>query len=530
MKKADVLIVGSGIAALQLARQLQDHFYVMIITKDKIVSGNSYLAQGGVAAALGQKDSVHAHYEDTLEAGRYHQDEDSVNQLIVDGKRIVESLVNEGAPFDRKEDGSLSLGMEGAHSANRILHSGGDQTGKYLVEHLLKSLSRNKVEFIEGEMVYKLVKDDRGHCCGLKTKDKSDAIRYYYAAHVVLATGGIGGLYPSTSNHPVVTGDGMALAFLAGAKVADMEFIQFHPTLLWLNGKTCGLISEAVRGEGALLLNDMGERIMQGVDPLLELAPRHIVAECIFKERQKGREVFLDISRIEDFQLKFPSISSLCLKHNISIEEGKIPVSPGCHFMMGGVLTDRVGRTNIPGLYAIGEVACSGIHGANRLASNSLLEGLVYGDRLGKYLIQNGGNHHSSFLLSSIAPIQEGKSAHIPFQSSDVKEKMMEHVGIIRDDKGLVTHLNWLRSQPLTFHEHIDFNSREEIHTYFMWIVSSLVTQSALLRTESRGGHIRSDYPLEDNETWFKRKMILQNKDGRLRVEYHEQNETKIYA
>ncbi|NMH69852.1 L-aspartate oxidase [Bacillus sp. RO3] len=530
MEKTDILIVGSGVAALQLARQLQDHFYVMIITKDKIISGNSFLAQGGIAAPLGIKDSVLAHYTDTLEAGRYHQDEESVTRLIVDGRRIVESLVQEGAPFDREADGSLSLGIEGAHSQNRILHSGGDQTGKFLVNHLVSTLSKDKVQFMEGEMVWELVKDEKGHCCGVKTKDKTNAVRSYYAPHVVLATGGVGGLYSATSNHPAVTGDGMALAFLAGAKLADMEFIQFHPTLLWKDGKTCGLISEAVRGEGALLVNERGERIMDGVDPLLELASRHIVAESIFKERQMGRDVFLDIRRIRDFQQKFPSISSLCRKHGISMEEGLIPVSPGCHFIMGGVVTDHVGRTNIPGLYAIGEVACTGIHGANRLASNSLLEGLVFGERLGNYLIQKGVTHASSFFHPCTESVKDvGKAAVISFQSSEIKGKMMNHVGIIRGEKGLTAQLNWLRAQPLTFHEHIEFNSRDEIHLYFMWIVSLLVTQSALLRTESRGGHIRSDYPLEEDD-WLKRNVILLNQDGRLKVEFHEQNETKIYA
>ncbi|MBW3111875.1 L-aspartate oxidase [Bacillus sp. MCCB 382] len=529
MQKADIIIVGSGIAALQLARRLQDLFYVMIITKDEIKSGNSYLAQGGIAAPLGLKDSVHAHFKDTLEAGRYHQDEDGVKRLIEDGKRMVESLVKDGAPFDRKENGSLSLGMEGAHSEHRILHSGGDQTGKYLVEYLLNSLSREKVEFVEGEMVYELVKDDRGQCCGVKTKDKEDSIHHYYAPHVVLATGGIGGIYPSTSNHPAVTGDGMALAFLAGAKLSDMEFIQFHPTLLWLNGKTCGLISEAVRGEGALLVNDEGNRIMKGVHPLMELAPRHVVAECIYKERQMGRNVYLDIRRIEDFPLKFPSISSLCLKHDISIEDGVIPVSPGCHFIMGGIVTDDVGRTNVPGLYAIGEVACSGIHGANRLASNSLLEGLVYGDRLGDFLLAKGAEC-STHLTPPVDEVKEGISLSVPFQTDDIRAGMMNGVGIIRNDEDLLTHLKWLKNQPLTFQEHLDFNSREEIQTYFMWIVSRMITESALLRTESRGGHIRADFPKENNDEWFKRKIILQNNEGRLRVEYHEQNETKIYA
>ncbi|WP_064092492.1 L-aspartate oxidase [Rossellomorea aquimaris] len=528
MKKPNILIIGSGIAALQLARQIQDQFYVRIITKNKITSSNSYLAQGGIAAPIGKNDRIEDHYLDTLAAGRYHQAEDLVNRLINDGKRVIEALVKEGAPFDKDGDGNLSLGMEGAHSANRILHSGGDQTGKFLVNYLLGTLT-NEVDFIEEEMVCELMKDNKGTCCGVKTKNEEGTIRTYYASHVVLATEGIGGLYSSTSNHPSVSGDGMALAFLAGAKLADMEFIQFHPTLLWMNGKTHGLISEAVRGEGATLINDRGERIMENVDPLLELAPRHIVAERIYQQRLAGREVFLDISKIKNFQVKFPSISTLFSEQKISIEKGKIPVSPGCHFMMGGILTDDVGRTNVPGLYAIGEVACSGVHGANRLASNSLLEGLVYGVRLGNYLIEQGencSNHH----LMHVEQKNRKPITHMGFQPHELKERMMKSVGIIRFEDELNTHLNWLKSHPFTLNENIDSASPEQIKIYFMWIVSMLITQSALLRTESRGGHIRSDFPEENNEIWLKRKIILQKQENQLRVKFHEQNETKVYA
>ncbi len=529
MKKTDVIIIGSGIAALQLARHLQDHFYVMIITKDQLISSNSYLAQGGIAAPIGENDHVELHYKDTLKAGCYHQAEHIVKELIMDGKRVVTSLVKEGAPFDKKEDGSLSLGMEGAHSVNRILHSGGDQTGKYLVKHLVQTLT-DKVEMIEGETVFELLKNKSGHCCGVKTKNERNEIHHFFAPRIVLATGGIGSLYSSTSNHPSVTGDGMALAFLAGAKLSDLEFIQFHPTLLYLDGKTHGLISEAVRGEGAWLVNHLEERIMEGIDSSLELAPRHIVAERIFQERQAGREVFLDTSRIQDFTKKFPSITSLCMQHNIAIEEGKIPVSPGCHFIMGGVVTDDIGRTNVEGLYAIGEVACSGIHGANRLASNSLLEGLVYGERLANYFIENEKNTLSVDLTHLEQRKIENSVSSILFKTEELKKMMLKRVGIIRDEKGLRSHLEWLKAQSLTFNENIEEYGLEEIKKYLMWVASLLVTQAALIRTESRGGHIRSDFPLENNKKWYKRKIILQKEDNQLRVMLNEQNEIKVYA
>jgi L-aspartate oxidase len=519
-----VIIVGSGVAALQLARQLQDAFHVMIITKEDRRKSNSFKAQGGIAAAIAKKDNINSHVKDTLEAGCYHQQPEAVRSLISDGKRIIQRLIQEGAPFDRNEDGSLSLGMEGAHSRNRILHCGGDQTGKILMKYLLENLSGN-VHFVEGEMVYELIKNNEGRCIGVKTRNTKEETKHYYAPYVVLATGGIGGLYSSTSNDSTITGDGVAMAFLAGAKLTDMEFVQFHPTLLFVKSHTKGLISEAVRGEGAQLVNDRNDRIMETY-PLKELAPRHLVAQKIFEERQKGREVFLTISNIADFEIKFPSITKLCLDNDISIKDGKIPVAPGCHFMMGGILINDVGATTVEGLYAIGETAASGVHGANRLASNSLLEGLVYGERLACF-IKNSPYERVPTIVKQDDCFFGVKE--IPFTLEEFKSLMMRNVGIIRSESSLNIHWNWLQSKQLSLVENLGSMKRIDIQKYFMWVIGMCITTSALLRTESRGGHIRSDYPDQDL-AFFKKKINIERIENEIRGEICEQIETEIYA
>jgi L-aspartate oxidase len=528
MLKYDVIIAGSGIAALQLARKLQDHLNVMIITKNHVTDSNSYLAQGGVAAPVGRMDSIDLHVKDTMTAGCFHQSEETVKNVLRDGKRIIECLIEEGVPFDRRSEGDLDLGMEGAHGQPRILHGGGDQTGKYIIEYLLDALTE-KVRMVQGEMVYELIRNDSGQCCGVKTKKEDGSKAIYYAPYIVLATGGAGSLYSMSSNAPEVTGDGMALAFLAGAELADMEFIQFHPTLLSLAGKTGGLISEAVRGEGAILINDAGDRIMEGIHPQQELAPRHIVAERMNKERSEGRKVFLDITPVKGFESKFPSITKMCQYHGITLSHGKIPVTPGCHFTMGGIVTDEYGRTTVEGLYAIGEAACTGLHGANRLASNSLLEGLVFGERLAHHLISSE-RYPNAWRMFHKDPEQSRHRPAITFTPEELKERMMRDAGIIRSQEGLSRHLKWLEDQPLTLKEDLDQMSRDAIQLYLMWVVSMLITQSALLRTESRGGHIRSDYPFENNEDWLKRSLFLRNENHQLKVVQDEQHQIKIYA
>ncbi len=525
MKKADVIIIGSGIAALQLARRLQDFLHVMIITKKNRFNSNSYMAQGGVAAAISSDDSIDLHVKDTIIAGNEHGNHSAIYGLVSDGKKVVQQLVHDGMNFDRKEDGSLSLGMEGAHSIQRILHAGGDQTGKHLIHFLMKTLT--KVQFVENEMAFSVIKDKEDRCIGVKTKDAQNRVHHYLGSHVVIATGGIGGLYAASSNDSTVLGDGMAMAYLAGARLIDMEFIQFHPTLLYINRETKGLISEAVRGEGAHLMNHHGRRIMDGVHPQLELAPRHIVAQQIFLERQKGNEVFLDIRTIKDFQEKFPSITQLCQEHAISIEEGLLPVSPGCHFMMGGIAIDEVGQTNVKGLFAIGEAACTTVHGANRLASNSLLEGLVFGERLADYLKSVGKTHEVTSSYIETKKPQEVR--RFPFRVEALKENMMNYVGIIRSEEKLQQHNHWLQELNQELIDTLDPFKQEDIQKYFMWLVGSLISKAALLRTESRGGHIRSDFP-EEQQEWYQKRIIHECENNVMRVYFDEQNQIKIYA
>ncbi|WP_456273896.1 L-aspartate oxidase [Bacillus sp. AK031] len=530
MKRADVIIIGSGLAALQTARELSSDLNVMIITKSHKRGSNSYMAQGGIAASVANDDNITKHFQDTIEAGRGHHLEEEVISLVKEGRRIVLDLVEDGAPFDRNSDGTLSLGMEGAHSANRILHCGGDETGKFLIDYLMKALSPN-VSWIEGEMVFEVIKNREGACAGVNTISRSGEVNTYKAPYIVMAAGGAGGLYSSTSNHPSVTGDGMAVAFRAGALIADAEFIQFHPTLLFIDGKTKGLVSEAVRGEGGLLLNDLGERIMDGIHPLKELAPRHIVAQQIFEQRQMGREVYLSISKINNFTAKFPSISLMCQENGIDLTEGIIPVSPGCHFMMGGVIIDSVGRTNVKGLYAIGEVACSGVHGANRLASNSLLEGLVYGKRLAHWINSQKRAFFDDELVEAEPNRNEEHSQTLDlFDIKVFQERMMDSAGIIRNGEKLESHLNWLHSLGLDLDQSLTGLVPNDIQKYFMWINSLMITKSALLRTESRGGHIRSDFQNEDDSLWAKRRIIHAVEDGKMRTWLDEQIKTKIYA
>ncbi|TFE01535.1 L-aspartate oxidase [Jeotgalibacillus salarius] len=503
MEIEDVLIIGSGVAALQLASKLGTDFNVKVLTKSTVRHGNSLLAQGGVAAAVGLNDGPEKHVADTLEAGRFHNDESVVREIVHDGPGLINTFFE---IFDKNQEGRLQLGLEGAHSEPRIIHSGGDTTGKNMMEHLIGRMPRN-VQVEEDMFTYELIMDQsQNRCIGVKSKDQQGVLHCFYGRHIVLATGGCGQLYSFTSNAQTATGDGIAMAYLAGAEVADMEFIQFHPTLLHINGATKGLISEAVRGEGAVLVTEDGKPVMENVHELKDLAPRHIVSQKIFDCLKSGQRVFLDISGISQFSQRFPSITAMCEQNGVRLSEGRIPVAPGSHFLMGGIKTDLTGRTSIDGLYAIGEVACTGFHGANRLASNSLLEGLYQGKRLAHWIRANKGTDPLA-QWSVMDPINLHKKVKFP-EVQMLKERMMTHVGIVRSKALLEEQKQWLDQFRMNEIRGLDTYSVRELTTIFMGITASLMTEAALNRTESRGGHFRSDFPFEDDQKWSEKTII----------------------
>jgi L-aspartate oxidase len=520
----DVLIVGSGVAALQLATFLNKNVNVRILTKSKVRNANSYLAQGGIAAAIGKQDHPSKHFMDTLKAGRFHNNVESVRKIVDEAPALIREIFKNGPVFDRDSNGEMLLGMEGAHSEKRIVHSGGDATGKNVVEYLISQLKDN-VQLEEEVFAYGLiVKDNR--CIGVKTKKPNGEIHIYYGNYIVLATGGCGQLYTYTSNADTVTGDGIAMAYLAGAEVADMEFNQFHPTLLYSNGETKGLVSEAVRGEGGILVTEDGTPIMEGVHPLKDLAPRHVVSQKIYEFVSKGIGIYLDIHSIPNFSERFPSITEICKENGVDLSMGRIPVVPGSHFLMGGIKTDLIGRTTVDGLFAIGEASCTGLHGANRLASNSLLEGLYQGKMLSEWLNQ------ARMKPLAVEPIKlpnkiSMKQGNLP-EKSILQHEMMGHVGIVRNKELLKEQKNWLAQFKVNEIEELDAYSINDIERIFMVMVAELITVSALKRTESRGGHYRSDYPEEDDRNWLHQTIthIYKGEEG----QSHEQIQTIFTA
>jgi L-aspartate oxidase len=508
MELSDVLIIGSGVAALQLATLLSQDKNVRILTKSHLKNTNSYLAQGGIAAAIGAKDDPSKHFADTLEAGRFHNNMETVLEIINEAPTLIDDFTD---IFDKDQKGNLLLGLEGAHSENRIIHSGGDATGKNVIEYLISRLTENiKVE--ENVFVYELIIDHKEkRCIGVKAKYQDGTIQCFYGDNIILATGGCGQVYPFTSSAPTITGDGVAMAYLAGVEIVDMEFVQFHPTLLYKDGETKGLISEAVRGEGAILMTKDGIPIMEGVHPLKDLAPRHVVSQTIFEYIKNGQEIFLDIRPINGFEKRFPSITAICKENGIHLSEGKIPVVPGSHFLMGGIKTDLIGRTSLNGLFAIGETACTGLHGANRLASNSILEGLYQGKKLSQWINSNPKKASNPELPKMVPFIQE-RSIFLP-DTHVLKDMMMKRVGIVRSKEVLEEQKKWIQQLHLNDLTELDSYSIQDITAIFMYMNADLITEAALRRTESRGGHFRSDFPYEDNEIWCK-KMIIQKRNG----------------
>lgn len=501
MPVTDVVIIGSGIAALTAAKRLSMDKNVIIITKSKMYHSNSFHAQGGVAAAVHDNDHWLHHYEDTMVAGCYHNNEGNVKELVQNGSTFLFNLIKQGMEFDRDLEGKLHLGKEGAHLRRRILHAGGDATGKGLITFMLKQL-KDKVTIIENEMALDLIIQEN-QCIGVTTKDSNGMVVHYFASATIIATGGCGGLYSFTSNDSTVTGDGIAMAYRAGVQLADLEFIQFHPTLLYGNGKSLGLVSEAVRGEGGFLINSDGELIMDGVHELKDLAPRDVVARAIYSEINRGQQVFLNITNVKQFASRFPTIHQLCTQNDVNINSGLLPISPGAHFMMGGIKANKTGQTSLRGLYAVGEVACTGVHGANRIASNSLLEGIVFGNMTAENILSE--QIKIPKIRSQNTTLASPATNNLP-SPKEIRKKMMDNVGVVRNKRDLIIMKSWLEKHKFVNRNlsHLTVSDAEVVN---MLTVAWIITTSALGRTESRGGHYRSDYPAFTN-SWFKKEII----------------------
>lgn len=507
----DFLIIGSGIAGLFTALKASAHGKVVVLTKKTLKDSNTGLAQGGIAAAVHEEDSPFLHLEDTLEAGAGLCDIAAVDVLVSEGPDRVRELINAGASFDMK-DGSIDFTREGAHGRARILHAA-DATGEAIRIALVdKCINNSNIEIRESHFLVDLLgNDDLHECHGALVYDWTSRQKAVYVARAtIIATGGAGQLYQNTTNPDITTADGMAACFRMGCELTDMEFIQFHPTVLFSHDTQRFLISESVRGEGGLLINTEGERFMGKYSSMLELAPRDVVSRAILSETTRtGSEfVYLDMTRIPGTKERFPNIYRTCLEHGIDIEKDMVPVSPGAHYTMGGIKTNTYGETGIIGLYACGEAACTGVHGANRLASNSLLEGIVFGARIvdnaekimyrrrvkEEEIYENFDNHWVHIPpVKGIAPAEA---------KAELQAVMWSDVGIIRDYNGLK------RANDKVEHLYNFLCQGDDLLAYMemvnMLTVARIVIQAALWRKESRGGHFRSDYPQRDDLNWIK--------------------------
>ncbi|MEP6925507.1 MAG: L-aspartate oxidase [Pyrinomonadaceae bacterium] len=499
--ETDFIVIGSGIAGLRAAIELAGNgANVTVLTKARTADSNTEWAQGGVAVVLSDDDNAELHEEDTLFAGAGLCDPEAVKVLVTDGTKYIQELISWGTEFDR-EGGKLAFTQEAAHSRRRILHAHGDSTGKEISRSLIaRARQESRIAFVPFAATESLLVAE-GRVCGVSYLDPIlRTPREMRAQAVILCTGGAGQLYLYTTNPDVATGDGMAMAYFAGAEIADIEFVQFHPTVLNLENAPRFLLSEAMRGEGGILRNQSGERFMFNYDPAGELAPRDIVSRSIVTEmtRTGTRTVYLDMREHEEEFLshRFPKIYETCLSFGLNIATDLLPVSPAVHYFMGGVRTDLDGRTTLPGLYAAGEVTCTGVHGANRLASNSLLEGLVFGARAGQAALQEFKVQSEQFKVqnrqSAIGNPQSAESGEIAVAvRKRVKRLMWERVGIARDSNNL--------KRALREFEQIGQANLGTASRNFVTL-AMLITKAALWREESRGGHFRNDFPDRDEK------------------------------
>lgn len=499
-RQTECLVIGSGVAGLTAACQLARHgHHVLLVVRDTLQDSNTSKAQGGIAAALGMDDNPELHLADTLVAGAGLSNESVSRMVVTEGPQDIRWLAENGAEFDHNADGTLSLGREGCHSRNRIVHSHGDATGAEVARALNAMAAREKnIRTLEGCYVVDLLVH-QGRCYGVTAlwHGRKICLR---AKHTVLATGGLGRLFQHTTNPEGATGSGMAMAARAGAELTDMEFVQFHPTALALKGCPNFLISEAVRGAGAYLLNREGKRFMPECHPLAELAPRDVVARCIFQEmtRAEVSHIWLDARHIEKVTEKFPMIAATCRDYGVDIENELIPIAPAAHYMMGGVHTDIWGRTNIEALYACGETACTGLQGANRLASNSLLEGLVFGRRVATIIGKTRLPQAEAGLFWREECLAEEKHAGVPVDRGVSQRILSRYLGITREAQEMAEGEEKLRQLSASY-EGTSADTPAELDLRSALLCGALIFHGAQRRQESRGAHYRSDYPDKDD-------------------------------
>ncbi len=505
----DCLVIGSGIAGLRTAIEASAHSNVILVTKSKLENSNTWHAQGGIASVLRKVDSFESHTADTLKAGCGLGDDQVVDMVVRRGPTLTQQLVEWGTAFDIV-DGQIDTTLEGGHSQPRIAHAHGDETGRIIAQALINRVKAcPNIKTLEHFFSIDLLTDEDNRCVGLIGRSqKNGGYQIIWAANTILATGGLGQLYRETTNPDVATGDGLAMAYRAGAVLRDMELIQFHPTTLYIAGASRALITETLRGEGAFLVDCNGCRFMAQYDPAEELAPRDVVSRAILSQMRKteSTHVFLDIRHFDKghFKKRFPLISEICENFDIDTSKALIPVRPSAHYMLGGVKTDGQGRTSIKNLLACGEVASTGLHGANRLGSNSLLEGLVFGSICGQTIEASGkpdiGSMHHPVMQYTVPTSSRSRLDTVDVRNS-LRALMWRNVGITRTERPLAEAMEiigfWQR-----YVMDKAFNCQPGWECQNMLTVAMLMAQCASLRKESRGVHYRMDYPTANDETF----------------------------